>query len=157
MHQLQQLHGEFDVAQPTGAELQFAGPHPRGYQFLDAAPHRLHLWYEVLTLAGGPHHRVQRGHVLRAELGVQSIEDLRRALDEQKIRELEGFGEKSEKKLRRTLERMGLESGEQRLAIARAMPIAERLARESCSLPIFPTIEPEQMDRIATAVEGFQA
>jgi DNA polymerase (family 10) len=79
----------------------------------------------------GPKH-VQK---LRAELGVQSIEDLRLALDEQKIRDLEGFGEKSEEKLRRTLERMGLESGEQRLAIARAMPIAERLVAELEQMP----------------------
>ena len=37
VHELQQLNGEFDVAQPAGAELDLAGPHPGGHQFLDAA------------------------------------------------------------------------------------------------------------------------
>ncbi len=36
VHQLQQLDREFDVAQTTGAELEFAGPHSGGHQFLDA-------------------------------------------------------------------------------------------------------------------------
>lgn len=42
---------------------------------------------------------------------------------------------------------LGLEPG--------SLPVAERLAVESCSLPIFPTIEPEQIERIAAAVAGF--
>ena len=70
VHQLQQLHGELDVAQPAGAELDLAGPHPGGHQFLDAAAHRLHLGHEVLALARRPHHRHQRLDVLRAEFGV---------------------------------------------------------------------------------------
>jgi dTDP-4-amino-4,6-dideoxygalactose transaminase len=36
-----------------------------------------------------------------------------------------------------------------------SLPVAERLAGESCSLPIFPTIETQQVDRIATAVATF--
>jgi dTDP-3-amino-3,4,6-trideoxy-alpha-D-glucose transaminase len=42
---------------------------------------------------------------------------------------------------------LGMEAG--------SLPVAERLAVESCSLPIFPTIEPEQIERIASAVENF--
>jgi len=72
---------------------------------------------------------------LREELGVQNIEDLRGALDAQAIRHLEGFGEKSEEKLKRALVRLGLETGEKRTAIARAMPIAERLVREIEQMP----------------------
>jgi dTDP-3-amino-3,4,6-trideoxy-alpha-D-glucose transaminase len=36
-----------------------------------------------------------------------------------------------------------------------SLPTAERLATESCSLPIFPTISPAEIDRIATAVKSF--
>jgi dTDP-3-amino-3,4,6-trideoxy-alpha-D-glucose transaminase len=36
-----------------------------------------------------------------------------------------------------------------------SLPVAERLAVESCSLPIFPAIEAEQIERIAAAVAGF--
>ena len=43
---------------------------------------------------------------LRAELGVASLDELRRALDEHKVRDLEGFGAKSEEKLARALERL---------------------------------------------------
>lgn len=42
---------------------------------------------------------------------------------------------------------LGLERG--------SLPIAEQLAVESCSLPIFPTIEGSEIERIATAVADF--
>lgn len=38
-----------------------------------------------------------------------------------------------------------------------SLPIAERLARESCSLPIFPTIEELEIEGIANAVASFTA
>src|SRR3954447_22684067 len=43
---------------------------------------------------------------LRAELGVQSIDDLRRVLAEHKLRSLKGFGQKSEEKLAESLARL---------------------------------------------------
>ncbi len=87
VHELQQLNGEFHVAQPAGAELDFAGPHPGGYQFLDTTAHRLHLGHEVLALTGRPHHRHQRVDVLCSELGVSgSRSRLQQGL------ELPGFG-----------------------------------------------------------------
>ena len=43
---------------------------------------------------------------LRAELGVQSIDDLRDALAEHKLRDLKGFGAKSEEKLAQALARL---------------------------------------------------
>src|SRR5215510_2031341 len=43
---------------------------------------------------------------LRAELGVESIDDLRRVLAEHKLRALKGFGEKSEEKLAQSLARL---------------------------------------------------
>jgi len=38
-----------------------------------------------------------------------------------------------------------------------SLPVAERLASESCSLPIFPSIEDGQIESIAAAVQGFEA
>lgn len=38
---------------------------------------------------------------------------------------------------------------------AGSLPVAERLAVESCSLPIFPAIEAAEIERIAAAVAGF--
>ncbi|MEO8177340.1 MAG: helix-hairpin-helix domain-containing protein, partial [Deltaproteobacteria bacterium] len=43
---------------------------------------------------------------LRKELGVQSLDDLRRVLAERRLRDLKGFGEKSEEKLRQSLSRL---------------------------------------------------
>ena len=43
---------------------------------------------------------------LRAELGVQSLDDLRRVLAEHKLRDLKGFGQKSEEKLTQSLARL---------------------------------------------------
>jgi dTDP-4-amino-4,6-dideoxygalactose transaminase len=37
------------------------------------------------------------------------------------------------------------------------LPVSERLASESCSLPIFPSITGEELDRIASAVSSFSA
>ncbi len=57
---------------------------------------------ELLTLTQlGP----KRAAAIHQELGVRSLEDLAEALEQGKIRQLEGFGEKSEQKLRRELER----------------------------------------------------
>ncbi|MEM1031853.1 MAG: DNA polymerase/3'-5' exonuclease PolX [Myxococcota bacterium] len=72
---------------------------------------------------------------LRRELGVTSIAALRDALEGQRLRGLAGFGAKKEEKLKDTLERLGLgEAGTdgapstpRRIAIAKAMPIAQRL------------------------------
>jgi dTDP-4-amino-4,6-dideoxygalactose transaminase len=41
--------------------------------------------------------------------------------------------------------------------IAGSLPVAERLAGESCSLPIFPMISEAEIDRIATVVGEFDA
>jgi dTDP-4-amino-4,6-dideoxygalactose transaminase len=41
--------------------------------------------------------------------------------------------------------------------IAGSLPVAERLAGESCSLPIFPSISEQEIDRIATVVGEFDA
>ena len=65
---------------------------------------------------------------LRVELDVQSIDDLRAALAEGRLRELPGFGQKSEEKLAKALERLDAEGGMDRTPIAAALPLASRIA-----------------------------
>ena len=64
---------------------------------------------------------------LRAELGVQSIDDLRRVLAEQKLRALKGFGQKSEEKLAQSLARLEAQGPMERTPISVALPLAERI------------------------------
>ncbi len=71
---------------------------------------------------------------LRAELGIESMSDLKAALQAKKIRQLAGFGEKTELKLSKAIERLGL-GGAKRTAIAKALPLAQRLVAELCALP----------------------
>jgi DNA polymerase (family 10) len=64
---------------------------------------------------------------LRSELGVQSIDDLRKALDERKLRALKGFGDKSERKIADTLARLDEQGPIDRTPISVALPLAERI------------------------------
>jgi DNA polymerase (family 10) len=64
---------------------------------------------------------------LRAELGVQSIDDLRRVLTEHKLRELKGFGGKSEEKLAQSLARLEEQGSIGRTPISVALPLATRI------------------------------
>jgi DNA polymerase (family 10) len=72
---------------------------------------------------------------LRAELGVLSIDDLKKAVAEHKLRGLKGFGEKSEEKLAHTLERIVGEGGEKRTPISVALPVAERVVERMLAVP----------------------
>ena len=72
---------------------------------------------------------------LRAELGVQSIDDLRRVLAEHKLRELKGFGEKSEEKLAPSLARLEEQGSIERTPISVALPLAERIVARLAELP----------------------
>jgi DNA polymerase (family 10) len=64
------------------------------------------------------------------ELGVATLDDLRKAAEDQRIRELKGLGEKAEENVLAGLERLG-EPGEGggRVLLSMARPIAEELAR----------------------------
>ncbi|MEZ4444791.1 MAG: DNA polymerase/3'-5' exonuclease PolX [Polyangiaceae bacterium] len=72
---------------------------------------------------------------LRSELGIESVADLRAALDAQKIRTLAGFGAKSEEKIKKAIERLGLDGKQHRAPIAKALPLASRLLDEVRELP----------------------
>ncbi len=71
---------------------------------------------------------------LRSELGVQSIEDLRKALAEHKLRGLKGFGQKSEEKLAQALERLG-PATDARTPISVALPLAKRIVAKLMDVP----------------------
>lgn len=72
---------------------------------------------------------------LQSELGVQSLEDLRRALGEQRLRGLKGFGEKYEQKLAKAIERLEQEGSLDRTPISVALPHATRLVGELAQVP----------------------
>lgn len=72
---------------------------------------------------------------LRSELGVQSIDDLKRVVKEQKIRTLPGFGAKSEEKLAATLARLEAQGTIGRTPISVALPLARRIEARILEVP----------------------
>jgi len=77
---------------------------------------------DILNLEGvGP----KRAKEIYDELGIDSIEDLETAADNNKIRELEGFGEKTEEKIEDEIDRQN--NRESRTLLARAEEYAEPL------------------------------
>jgi DNA polymerase (family 10) len=72
---------------------------------------------------------------LRTELGVASIDDLRRVLAEHKLRELKGFGQKSEDKLAESLARLEAQGAVGRTPISVALPLAGRIVARMLELP----------------------
>jgi DNA polymerase (family 10) len=72
---------------------------------------------------------------LRAELGVNSIDDFRAVLAAHKLRALKGFGEKSEEKLAQALARFEAEGSIDRTPISVALPLAERVVARMLEVP----------------------
>ena len=72
---------------------------------------------------------------LKDELGVRNLEDLRAALESQKVREVHGLGAKMEEKLLHAIDRQGTTGKEQRRPIAQALPIARELVAALGALP----------------------
>ena len=69
----------------------------------------------------------KRVALLHEELGIGSVADLRVAIDQQALRELAGFGPKSEEKLIKAIERLGLSGKERRTPIELALPVASEV------------------------------
>ncbi|HTM19080.1 MAG TPA: helix-hairpin-helix domain-containing protein, partial [Kofleriaceae bacterium] len=69
---------------------------------------------------------------LRAELGVESIEQLRAAVAAQQVRGLAGFGAKMEQQIAKALERTG---GGERRPLHEALPLARALVAALAELP----------------------
>ncbi len=72
---------------------------------------------------------------LRAELGVASIEDLRAALAAHRVRDLKGFGAKSEEKIAESLARIEAQGALDRTPISVALPLAERIVARMLAVP----------------------
>lgn len=72
---------------------------------------------------------------LRAELGVESLDDLRRVLGESRLRSLRGFGAKSEDKLKQAIERLDQQGALARTPISIALPHAERIVKHLQAVP----------------------
>ena len=68
--------------------------------------------------------------LVRSELGVENVDDLRAAIESQQLRTLPGLGATSESKMARAIERLGLTGKDQRTPIADALPVAERLVAD---------------------------
>jgi len=73
--------------------------------------------------------------LMRGELGVENLDDLRAALQGHKIRELPGLGAKTEENLSQAIERLGLHGKDRRTPIARALPVAEQIVAVLRGLP----------------------
>jgi DNA polymerase (family 10) len=72
---------------------------------------------------------------LRTELGVESIDGLRRALAERRLRPLKGFGPKSEDKIAAALARLDEQGSLDRTPISVALPLAERVVARLLEVP----------------------
>lgn len=72
---------------------------------------------------------------MRRELNINNVDDLKAALDAQQIRNLPRMGAKSEEKIAKALERIGMHGKDRRTPIADAMPLAERLVAAFKELP----------------------
>jgi DNA polymerase (family 10) len=66
--------------------------------------------------------------LLRSELGVEDIDGLRTAIDEERLRDLPGMGKTSEEKIGRAIERLGLHGKDRRTPLVEALPLARALA-----------------------------
>jgi DNA polymerase (family 10) len=72
---------------------------------------------------------------LRAELGVASLDDLKQALAAHRVRELRGFGVRSEEKLAEALARLAAQGPLDRTPISVALPLATRIVERLRQVP----------------------
>lgn len=73
--------------------------------------------------------------MLRDRLGVVDVDSLKEALDAERLRELPGMGEKSEEKIRRALERLGMHGKDRRTPLVEVYGLAHSLAARLGDLP----------------------
>jgi len=72
---------------------------------------------------------------LRSEIGVNSIDDLRKALAEHRVQGLKGFGVKSEEKFATALARLDAQGPLERTPISVALPLAKRIVDRMLEIP----------------------
>ncbi len=85
---------------------------------------------EVVALSRIPGLGPKTLKLVRSELGVENVDDLRAAIAEEKLRTLPGLGATSEAKIAKAIERLGLTGKDQRTPIADALPLAQRLVAD---------------------------
>jgi len=73
------------------------------------------------------------------ELGVTNLKDLKKVLSENKIKELDGFGEKSQENILRGIEMLKRQKG--RLPLETVLPIAEKIRAELSKVPGVKSVE----------------
>ena len=66
--------------------------------------------------------------LIRSELGVENIDDLRAAIAAEQLRELPGMGKTSEEKIAKAIDRLGLHGKDRRTPLIEALPLARSLA-----------------------------
>ncbi len=72
---------------------------------------------------------------LRHQLGIETVEDLKVAIDGHQLRDLPGLGARSEEKIAKAIERLGLHGKDRRTPIARALPVAGDLVSVLGAMP----------------------
>jgi DNA polymerase (family 10) len=80
--------------------------------------------------------------MIRAELGVQDLEGLQRAIAAEQLRELPGLGKTSEEKIAKSIERLGLHGKDRRTPLVEALPLARSLAARIAALDDVETAVP---------------
>ena len=73
--------------------------------------------------------------MLRERIGVEDIESLKQAVVSQRLRGLPGLGEKSEEKIAKAIERLGLHGKDRRTPLVDVMGLAQSLAERIRTVP----------------------
>ncbi len=73
--------------------------------------------------------------MLRDRLNVNNVEDLKAALEAEQIRELPGMGAKSEEKIAKAIERLGLHGKDRRTPIIKVLPVANEVVEALRAVP----------------------
>ena len=117
---------------------------------------------EVTLIPGLGAKTVRRLH---DELGIATLDDLRAAISEQKVRGLKGLGPKAEENIAAQLEKLGDEGPSERVLLSDALPVAERLVEVLREHPASDAVDVagsarrlaetcKDIDLIATASDG---
>ena len=72
--------------------------------------------------------------LVRSELSIENVEQLKAAIEAEQLRTLPGLGATSEAKIAKAIDRLGLTGKDRRTPIADALPLAERLVEDLLAL-----------------------
>jgi DNA polymerase (family X) len=75
------------------------------------------------------------------ELGITNLDELRQAAEDERIRTVRGLGEKAEKSIRESLDKLGEEGPKERLLLSQVLPVAEELAETLRAHPAADAVE----------------